>query len=374
VYPKRFGKTMKKDGEFAEISMHTIHDVAKAAGVSITTVSRALNGHGDVNEKTRQRIVHIAKELGYRPNAAARNLRGKRMNTIAFSPYLLHVGPELFFQEFIGMLAFGCFEHNLSLLVTLSNPEHSFPDIFQELASSGRVDGVILANIKPEDLRIPALQEVGLPFVAFGRTLNETASPYPFVDVDGKAGVSKLVTYLYTQGHRRIAYLSDALEASYVYFRLSGYQEALRAHNLLEDPRLLVTGLQSREDTTQAIVSLFTLPAEIVPTAIITSSDRLALHVFSALRAQGKTIGKAEGQIAVASFDDLPFAPLIDPTLTTVHQPTTLLSKIALELLVSILKQEQFLLSVPEDSIASVTQLTSEQILIEPHLIIRESA
>src|SRR5438874_1547456 len=68
--------------------MHTIHDVAKAAGVSITTVSRALNGYGDVSEKTRQRIVSVARDLGYHANAAARNLRGKRTDTIAFAPYL----------------------------------------------------------------------------------------------------------------------------------------------------------------------------------------------------------------------------------------------------------------------------------------------
>jgi DNA-binding LacI/PurR family transcriptional regulator len=366
--------TIKMDGEVADTYMHTIHDVAKAAGVSITTVSRALNGYGDVNEKTRQRIVRIAKELGYHPNTAARNLRGKRTNTIAFSPYLLHVGPELFFQEFIGALAFGCFEHNLSLLVTLSNPEQSIPDIFQELAGSSRVDGVILANIKPEDPRIPALQKIGLPFVAFGRTQDETDLSYPFVDVDGRAGIGKLVTYLYGQGHRRIAYLSDSLEVSYVYFRQQGYLEALRAHGLIEDPRLLVTGLQNREDTMQAMTSIFALPAEITPTAIITSSDRLALHVFSALRALGKTIGKEAGQVAVASFDDLPFAALIDPTLTTIHQPTTLLSKIALELLVSILRQEQLALPDPENTVAAITQVGPEQIIIEPDLIIRDSA
>jgi LacI family transcriptional regulator len=366
--------TIKTDGEVADTYMHTIHDVAKAAGVSITTVSRALNGYGDVNEKTRQRIVRIAKELGYHPNTVARNLRGKRTNTIAFSPYLLHVGPELFFQEFIGALAFGCFEHNLSLLVTLSNPEQSIPDIFQELAGSSRVDGVILANIKLEDPRIPALQKIGLPFVAFGRTQDETDLSYPFVDVDGRAGIGKLVTYLYRQGHRRIAYLSDSLEVSYVYFRQQGYLEALRAHGLIEDPRLLVTGLQNREDTMQAMTSIFALPAEITPTAIITSSDRLALHVISALRALGKTIGKEAEQVAVASFDDLPFAALIDPTLTTIHQPTTLLSKIALELLVSILRQEQLALPDPENTVAAITQVGPEQIIIEPNLIIRDSA
>jgi LacI family transcriptional regulator, galactose operon repressor len=355
--------------------MHTIHDVAKAAGVSTTTVSRALNGYGDVNEKTRQRIMRIARELGYHPNAAARNLRGKRTDIIAFSPYLLqHAEPEPFFQELIGMLAFGCFEHDLSLLVTLPYPDQSIAEIYQKLAGSGRVDGIILANIQPEDPRIPLLQEIGLPFVAFGRKLDETDFSYPFVDVDSKTGVRKLMGYLYAQGHRQIAYLSDPLEASYVYFRQRGYLDALQAHSLREEPRLMVMGLQNQEDTFQAVARVLALPAEIAPTAIVTSNDRLALYVLSALRTQGRAIGKEPGHIAVASFDDLSFAALIDPALTAIHQPMSMLSKLVLELLVSLLKQEVMSLSRSENTYFSVTQLGPEQFLFEPDLIVRASA
>jgi len=357
--------------------MRTIHDVAKAAGVSITTVSRALNGYGDVNEQTRQRIVRVAKELGYHPNAAARNLRGKRTGTIAFAPYLYQYAepePRPFFQELIGMLAFDCFEHDLSLLVTLPSSEQSITDMYRELTNSSRVDGIILAGIQPEDPRIPLLQEIGLPFVAFGRKLDETDLSYPFIDVDGSAGVRKLIEYLYARGHRRIAYLSGPSVASYVYYRHRGYLEGLQAHDLKEDPRLVVIGLQNQEDTFQAIAHMLALPAEVVPTAIVTSNDRLALHVLAALRTQGRAIGKEPGQIAVASFDDLPFAAFVDPSLTTVHQPMSMLSKLALELLVSILKQEVMPLPQTENAAFPVTQLGPEQFLIEPDLIIRDSA
>jgi LacI family transcriptional regulator len=355
--------------------MHTIHDVAKAAGVSITTVSRALNGYSDVNEKTRQRIAHVAKELGYRPNAAARNLRRKRSDTIAFSPYLLQQdGPESFFQEYIGTLAFYCFEYNLSLLVTLPYPEQSIPEMYQELAESHRVDGIILANIQTEDPRILLLREIGLPFVAFGRILNETDLSYPFVDLDSKAGIRKLIGYLSEQGHRRIAYFRDSLEASYAHFRQRGYLEALQACGLSHDPRLLVMGLHDQDDTFQAVARLLSLPAEVAPTAIVCSSDRMALSVLSALRAQGRAIGKMPGQIAVASFDDLPFAAFVDPSLTTIHQPIALLSKLALELLVSILKQE--VMPSPQTVLSDlpITQLGPEQFLVEPELVIRDSA
>jgi DNA-binding LacI/PurR family transcriptional regulator len=357
--------------------MHTIRDVAKSAGVSITTVSRALNGYGDVNEKTRQRIVRIAKELGYHPNAAARNLRGKRTDTIAFAPYLFQHAepePETFFKELIGMLAFDCFEHNLSLLVTLPSSEQSIAEMYRELTNSGRVDGIILASIQREDPRIALLQEIGLPFVAFGRKQDETDLSYPFIDVDGRAGVRKLIKYLYECGHRQIAYLSNPSEASYIYFRQRGYLEALQAHGLREDPLLMVMGLQNQEETFQAVERVLSLPAEIVPTVIVTSNDWLALHVLTALRTQGRAIGKEPGQIAVASFDDLSFAAFVDPSLTTIRQPMDVLSKLALELLVSILRQEAMSLPQAENVAPQITQLGSEQFLIEPDLIIRDSA
>jgi LacI family transcriptional regulator len=355
--------------------MQTIHDVAKAAGVSITTVSRALNGHGDVNEKTRQRIARIAKELGYHPNAVARNLREKRTDTIAFAPYLFQYAepePETFFKELIGTLAFDCFEHNLSLLVTLPNSEQHIAEMYRELTNSNRVDGIILASIQREDPRIALLQEIGLPFVAFGRKLDETDLSYPFIDVDGRAGMRKLISYLCVQGHRQIAYLTNPSEASYIYFRQRGYLEALQAYDLREDPRLMLMGLQSQEDIFQAVERVLALPAEIVPTAIVTSNDWLALHVLTALRAQGRAIGKEPGQIAVASFDDLSFAAFVDPALTTVRQPMNILSKLVLELLVSILKQE--VMSYTENVASLVTQLGPEQFLIEPDLIVRASA
>lgn len=360
--------------------MQSIHDVAKAAGVSITTVSRALNGYGDVSEKTRQRILRVAKELGYHPNAAARNLRGKRTQTVAFAPYLRqYTGPHAqqqmephpFFKEFIGMLAFDCIEYNLSLLVTLPHSGQSSMEMYQELAGSGRVDGVILANIQAEDARIALLQELNLPFVAFGRTLNEGDESYPFVDVDSRTGMAKLVQYLVEQGHRQLAYLSDPLDVSYAYFRQRGYLEALQLHGLSQHPALMTLDLQTQEEVSEAIARMLALPAESAPTALVVSNDDLALQVLAALRARGRAIGKEAGQLAVASFDDLPFAAFVNPALTTIRQPMAVLSKLVLELLVQILKQEVSSLEV--NSSFPLVQLAPKQFLIEPDLIIRAS-
>ncbi|HLZ55887.1 MAG TPA: LacI family DNA-binding transcriptional regulator [Ktedonosporobacter sp.] len=353
--------------------MRTIHDVAKAAGVSITTVSRALNGYSDVSEKTRQRVKRVAGELGYRPNATARNLRVKRTNTIAFAPCApKHVDSKLFFKEFIGILAFDCFQHNLSLLATLPFSEQYEAEMYQELAGTGRVDGIILATIQPQDIRIPLLQKMGVPFVAFGRLVDEKNLSYPFVDVDGKTGVRKLVDYLYTQGHRRIAYLSDTLGPSFLYYRRNGYLESLHNHGLPEDPRLMAMGMQRLEDIAREVTRMFALPAEMAPTALVTSNDQLALYALTTVREMGQSIGKGPGQIAVASFDDLPFAAYVEPALTTMRQPMEDLSKLMLALLVSILKHEK--LTISKTLYPHLIQLGEQQFLLEPELIIRDSA
>src|SRR6476659_7431673 len=123
--------------------MPTIFDVAQRAGVSITTVSRALNGYSDVNEITRQRVMDAAAALHYYPNAAARSLRGKRTNTVVFAPRFGGYGEsESFFKEFVGVLALTCFQHDLSLLAIVGHPEKDARTLYREWAGTGRVDGI----------------------------------------------------------------------------------------------------------------------------------------------------------------------------------------------------------------------------------------
>src|SRR5215204_4412108 len=130
--------------------MSTIFDIAKEAGVSITTVSRALNGYTDVSDKTRKRIIEIANSFDYYPSAAARSLQGGQTRTVAFAPFLQeHMEAEQFFKEFMGLLTISAFRHNLSLLATVADDPSHTNRIYRELTGSGRADGIILADIKP---------------------------------------------------------------------------------------------------------------------------------------------------------------------------------------------------------------------------------
>ncbi|MBN9386814.1 MAG: LacI family DNA-binding transcriptional regulator [Chloroflexi bacterium] len=354
--------------------MATIFDIAKKAGVSITTVSRALNGYSDVNENTRQMIVQIAEDLNYYPNAAARSLQGKKTNTIAFAPLLNdHQEAEPFFKEFTGVLALASFRHDLSLLVTLVGKNRNLEEIYRELAGTGRVDGIILADIKPQDERIPLLQSLKMPFVAFGRSLDYERLNYPFVDVDGKAGVAKVVAYLHETGHRRIAYLAEPFTLAYARDRYDGYRQGLETAGLTEDPHLLGQNLQNEESVATVLRPMMELPEDKRPTAIIAGNDYLALHVLEMLPKFGFSPGKGENQVAVTGFDDLPFASFLQPALTTLRQPITSTCTVLLDLLVALIKNQDEPASLLTPG-PGTTLVGPKQVLLQPELIVRASA
>jgi DNA-binding LacI/PurR family transcriptional regulator len=351
----------------------TIFDIAKKAGVSITTVSRALNGYSDVNEDTRKRVMRIAEELSYYPNAAARSLQGKKTNTIALAPWLRdHIESEPFFKAFIGTLAITCLNYDLSLLVKVANSPASTVEVYRELAGSGRVDGAVLVDVKPDDERIPLLQELGMPFVAFGRTADYAKLTYPFVDVDGTLGIQNIMAYLFRQGHRCIAYFSSPFDTTYSLYRYQGYQNALAHADLALDPFLVRTDLQEKAETKQALGELFALPQANQPTAIVTNNDHLALNVIASLKDLGKAVGREPDQIAVTGFDDLSFSAYLQPSLTTLRQPIELTCRVLLDLLVTILKNDE------ENTLAQQHQdlnwLGTHQVLLQPELIVRDSA
>ena len=355
--------------------MATIFDIAKKAGVSITTVSRALNGYSDVSEKTRQMIVAIAEDLHYYPSAAARSLQGKKTNTIGFAPLLNdHLEAEPFFKELTGVMALSCFRHDLSLLLALVGHYGAVDEVYREAVGSGRVDGLILGDIMPQDERINLLRGLEVPFVAFGRTANPHEMNCPFVDIDGAAGVQAIVKYLYEQGHRCIAYLSEPLGMSFIMYRYKGYQQGLIECGLVQDERLSVTNLSDEKKTLATVTHLLDLPTSIQPTALVTGSDNLALHVLRAVAQAGRTVGRNHqaGQIAVTGFDDLPFASYLQPNLTTLRQPITETCNVLLDLLVALLKNrngEATLQGHPD-----ITKVGLNQFLLQPQLIVRNSA
>ena len=335
--------------------MPTIRDVAERAGVSTATVSYVLNNSRPVSEATRQRVLQAAAELGYRPNVLAQSLQARASRILGYAPPPTPpdmVNPVL--DEFLHSMADAAGRHGYHVLVFATSegePEHL---AYQELIQRNRVDGFVLSNTVADDPRIAYLMEVDFPFVAFGRA-NE-AWDFPYVDVDGKAGIQMAVEHLLSLGHRRIgliAWPEDSLAGRY---REAGYRAALEAAGLPLDPALIVRVPHSEASGRQAMNRLLDLPPEQRPTAVVALSDLMAIGAMNAALERGLQVGR---DVAIVGFDDLPLARYLRPPLTTLRQPLHQVGELVIDMLLRLIRGEE---------------LPQRHVLLPPELVVRESS
>jgi len=306
--------------------MATMKDVAREVGLSVTTVSRALNNYHDVTEETRKRIQAAARALDYHPNAVARSLQNNCSGAIGLViPSYFHHASDAFWLDFIGGVAAACERHGVDLILSAVDSSKGPEESFQRLVRSRRVDGILICDVRRTDPRITYLQKHHLPFVAFGRTTGE--QNYSFIDVDGGAGVVQAMEHLLSLGHRRIAYLDVDPCFSFAHFRLEGYRTALAQAGLSCHAELIREGVSpsSALATAQEILAL-----AIPPTAVFASADFLALAVVQAARIAGLQI---PAELSIAVFDDNLAVQQASPSLTAVSQPNRHLGEQAATLL-----------------------------------------
>lgn len=331
----------------------TIRDVAKRLNLSITTVSRALDGYDDVSEKTRQRVIQVANEMGYTPSRNARQLRRKRTDTLGYiAPTSQPRFSDPFFSEFIAGLGDEAGAQNFDLLITLAPPEHEAERIaYQRLVQGRRVDGIVLSRMRQDDWRVNYLHESRLPFVSFGRT--NASIEYPYIGVDGVGGVRRLIAHLVEQGHRNIAFISAPSNLTLQINRFRGYQEGLAEAGLIFDERYVKEGDLTRNGGYLAAKKLLDLkPA---PTAIIGANDLTAIGVLRAAREMGITVGR---ELAVAGFDGIEDAEHTTPPLTTLNQPVYDCARRLVRMLTALINNQT---------------LDEPHVLLQPELIIRDS-
>lgn len=295
--------------------MATIRDVARRAGVSPATVSYVLNNSGPVRPETRERVLRAIAELGYHPHAGARQLKRRRADTVGL---ILPTGErrlsDPFFLELIHALGDACAAHQLDLLIATCRDPAADLRLMDRLSKGRRVDGFILIDLRRQDPRIPHLQAAGIPFVAFGRI--EGNGAFPWVDVDGAAGMREAVAYLAGKGHRRIAYLSPPLSFTFAHHRFEGYRQGLREADLPFDENLVRIARPTMEGGYEAARALLAEGRGF--TALIAATDLMALGAMRALHEAGRAPGS---DVAVIGFDDIPIAAQSHPPLTTLRQP-----------------------------------------------------
>ncbi len=290
-------------------------EFAKKLGLSVSTVSRALNGYTDVSETTRRRIFEAAEQIGYVANPAARGLRKRSSGLIAFVlsyPQKQFASP--FFLDMLVGIDERLRETEFQLVVTTAPSMEGELACFKRLVEKQRVDGLIFARTRKHDDRIEYLQSCGVPFVTHGRS--ETSEPFPYLDIDhtvvGRNGCGRFISL----GHTRIALLNTPSYLMYSHHRRAGYEAALKAAQMKVDKSLIVDEELTEEGGAAGARKLLSLKNP--PTAILCGNDLVAMGAMRAISEAGLQPGS---DVGVIGSDDNPYGKYLPVPLTTFHSP-----------------------------------------------------
>ncbi len=332
----------------------TLKSIAKATGYSITTVSRALGGHTDVNEETRRRILQVAQEMGYQPNLVARQLRSQRTYTIGLiSPSYMYSHEDDFFALLIKGIGRAAARHQYDLLLSSHLHGDDEMDAYRRIVGGNRVDGVIVARTYRDDPRIAYLKSLNHPFVVSGRNAPGLPNDFPFIDADSQLGIHMMVSHIVSQGYREIGLILPPDDLAFTGYRLAGYRDGLAEAGIDYHDEYVIYGDLTLESGYQAAKTLLARAPQL--TAIIAANDLMALGAMRAVQEQGFHVGH---DFAIGGFDNIPAGQHTSPSLTTVSQPIIEIGERLAEMLFQIIEGE-----TPADN----------GLLIEPTLVIRAS-
>lgn len=315
---RRARTTHKQEAEgglgYALTDIRNITDLARLAGVSAGTVSRALADSPLISKKTRERVQALARQHDFRPNILARNLRIKRSGAIGV---LIPLGHEKaqhisdpFFMTLLGHLADALTERGHDLLLSRVIPAD--PDWLINVVDSGRVDGVILIGQSDQGAVIDKVAQRYLPLVAWGANL--PGQVHCSVGTDNRKGGELAARHLIERGARRFAFFGDPI-APEISERLEGTRTALADAGLAGSLKILPAHLTA--ENAHPAISAWLRGVDEVPEAIIAASDVIALSALRALAEQGYTV---PGDVRIIGYDDLPLANQTMPPLTTIRQ------------------------------------------------------
>ena len=307
----------------------TIEDVAAIAGVSIATVSRAVNEPAKVADATRRRINEAIARTGYTTNAMARSLRMRRSKMILIlAP---DVGDPNFSNILVG-LETEASKRGYGVLIGNTQNDPTRETDYLRFINSNQADGLILLTG-----HLPfGYREVGTgarlpPMVAVNEPIS--SEDVPFVGVDNFEGARLATEYLISQGHRRIAFIGRSTSREVNELRESGYRAALGDAGIAIDPKLILEGDGTTEGGRQAAEHMFV--RDVLPSAFLGVNDATALGIIIALNARGYDLPR---QFSVMGFDDISFASFVTPALTTMKQPRSKIGEAAMNLLLAVLE------------------------------------
>ncbi|SRR5579875_74953 len=319
----------------------TIRKIAELAGVSIATVSRALNGRGDVSRQTRQAVLHIAELHGYRPRRgeappglqlngvtpAGRQLTGLVGVTLPWSE-------PTYFAQILAGAAEALYRQDMRALLCPTRDEHDREVSLLEHLRHGQTDGAVLILPQESPAELRQLKDQGFPFVV-ADPLYELDESIPVVASSNTRGANQATAHLLQLGHQRIGVITGPADGLATRGRLQGYHAALAAAGIMPDPDLQVEGdflMPSGQAGAERLLDL-----DDPPTAIFAFNDPMACGVVRTARARGLRVPE---DLSVVGFDDTVEAQVAEPPLTTVRQPLAELGRLSVTLLLSLLHQQ----------------------------------
>jgi len=311
----------------------SIADIARIAGVSHTTVSRALHESPLISEATRSRIQQLASEMGYTPNAIAQSLQTRQTSTIGLVVTSI---ADPFFSDIVKGIEEVARAAGFSVFLSTS-----YNDADQEMAiietfHRRRVDGIIISSSRTTNYG-QSLDHIQVPTVLINSQAESQTKVLHWVCVDECKGTQLAVEHLLQLGHRSIGYLGVSNRPRSNQQRLLGYQNALKAYGLPCHDEWIVTSAgdeTSLEDDVSTGKLLLPLLLQAGVTAIFCYNDMIAVGVLMACRERGIAVPQ---QLSVIGFDDINMANYVTPPLTTIRQPKVQLGSLATEVLLDLL-------------------------------------
>lgn len=331
----------------------TLQEVAQKLGLSIATVSRALDDYPEIALKTRQRVQQAAQEMGYVPNRAARQLRRNKADAIGYIlPAETPRFADPFFAEFLVGLGDETALHPYDLIISIAPPGQAGEQrIYENWVQSHKVDGFVLNRLRHQDWRVRFLSEQHIPFVTLENTDEE--AHHPCIEVDNRGGMQALVAHLAEAGYKRLAYLGGPSELVLQTQRLKGFQEGLEEQGFPFSPEICwVTDMTSNSgyEAVQRIAW-----EQDAPDALVCINDEVAMGVIHALQEKGI---KAGIEVGVAGFDGVQVSQHTSPPLTTLDIPVSEIARQMVRMLVKELNHEP---------------LDDRHVIVLPRLLLRES-
>ncbi len=317
-------------------------EIAETVGVTSMTVSRVVNKSGYVSDETRTKVLRAVKEMNYRQNGLARNLRRQRTETIGL---VLGDISNPYSTELARAVRETALAKGFNLFICISE-QSAKEDItaFESLANHS-VDGIIVAtraNAEGNDY-LRGIVDSNIPVVVVGRDFQHEM--VDFVSADNLSGGFEATQHLIDLGHTRIGFIGATLSGGASLKRLQGYLQALEQHDIEVDERLItgrkqaiseVPGYSTEKMGYEGMKRLLSLPKR--PTAIFARNDFTAIGAMTAINEAGLKIPE---DIAIVGFDDIPMAVHTSPPLTTVRQPMRLQGQIAAEMLLQRIENEE---------------------------------